>query len=100
MGDQVYAGEDSGDDGGQDDVGQSQLLNSDRREPYGLIYQNIKSFITKNSKKKIDYKKEYTHEHGNETNEQSELLNTQTDIDHTPRKNDVHKNKNLSSKSR
>ena len=71
-------------------------MNSDRREPYGLIYQNIKSFITKNSKKKIDYKKEYTHEHGNETNEQSELLNTQTDMDHTPRKNDVHKNKNIS----
>merc|ERR1712105_277235 len=33
---------------------------------------------------------------GNETNEQSELLNTQTDMDHTPRKNDVHKNKNIS----
>merc|ERR1712055_753785 len=75
--------------------GQSQLLNSDRREPYGLIYQNIESFITKNSIKKIDYKKEYTHEHGNETNEQSELINTQTDMDHTPRKNDVHKNKNI-----
>merc|ERR1712002_845858 len=51
------------------------------------------SFITKNSIKKIDYKKEYTHEYENETNEQSELINTQTDMDHTPRKNDVHKNK-------
>ena len=70
-------------------MGQFQLLNSDRREPYGLLYQNIKSLITRNSKKKIDYVKEYTHEHGNETNEQSELLNTQTDMDHTPRKNDA-----------
>merc|ERR1712030_234076 len=35
-------------------------------------------------------------EHGNETNEQSELLNTQTDLDHTSRKNDVHKNKRIS----
>ena len=57
-------------------MGQLQLLNSDRREPYGLLYQNIRSLITRNSKKKIDYLKEYTQEHGNETNEQSELLNT------------------------
>ena len=70
-------------------------MNSDKREPYGLIYQNIESSITKNSIKKIDDKKEYTHEHGNETNEQSELINTQTDMDHIPRKNDVHKNKNI-----
>merc|ERR1711894_17617 len=28
-------------------------------------------------------------------NEQSELINTQTDTDHSPRKNDVHKNKNI-----
>ena len=72
-------------------MGQLQLLNSDRREPYGLLYQNIRSLITRNSKKKIDYLKEYTQEHGNETNEQLELLNTQTDMDHITRKNDVHK---------
>ena len=71
-------------------------MNSDKRESYGLIYQNIESFNTKNSIKKIDDKKEYTHEHGNETNEQSELINTQTDMDHIPRKNDVHKNKSIS----
>merc|ERR1711894_174391 len=62
--------------------------NNDRREPYDLIYKNIESFITKNSIKKIDYKKEYTHEHENETNEQSELINTQIRIT-------LHENKNI-----
>ena len=77
-------------------MGQLQILNSDRREPYCLLYQNIRSLVTMNSKKKIDYLKEYTQEHGNETSEQSELLNTQTHVGHTPQRDDVHKNKNIS----
>ena len=33
-----------------------------RKEPYKIIYQNIRRLITKNSIKKIDYLKEYTQE--------------------------------------
>ena len=32
------------------------------KEPYKLLYQNIRRLITKNSKNKIDYLKEYTQE--------------------------------------
>jgi len=75
---QANDGEGSGDNGGEDDVGQFQLLNSDRREPYGLLYQNIRSLITRNSKKKIDYLKEYTQE-----NEQKNKI-TKIIVDHIP----------------
>ena len=61
---QAIDGKDSGDNGRKngrkDDV--EQLLNNDRKEPYKLLYQNIRRLITKNSKNKIDYLKEYTQE--------------------------------------
>ena len=57
---QAIDGKDSGDNGRKDDV--EQLLNKDRKEPYKLLYQNIRRLITKNSIKKIDYLKEYTQE--------------------------------------
>ena len=59
-------------------MGQFQLLNSDRKESYGLLYQNIRSLITRNSKKKIDYLKEYTQEY-----EQKKNI-TQINVDHIP----------------
>ena len=58
---QAIVGKDSRDNGRKDDVEQL-LLNKDRKEPYKLLYQNIRRLITKNSIKKIDYLKEYTQE--------------------------------------
>ena len=34
----------------------------DRKEPYKILYQNIRRLVTKNSKKKIEYLKEYVQE--------------------------------------
>ena len=59
-------------------MGQFQLLNNDRKEPYNLLYKNIRSLITKNSKKKIDYFKEYTQEYEQEKNI------TQINVDYIP----------------
>ena len=33
-----------------------------RKEPYKILYQNINRLVSKNSKKKIDYLKEYVQE--------------------------------------
>ena len=57
---------------------QFQLLNNDRKEPYNLLYQNIRSLITRNSKKKIDCLKEYTQEY-----EQKKNI-TQINVNHIP----------------
>ena len=36
-----------------------QSLNKDRKEPYKILYQNIRRLVTKNSKKQKGYLKEY-----------------------------------------
>ena len=34
-------------------------MNKERKEPYKILFQNIRRLITENSKAKIDYFKEY-----------------------------------------